>query len=250
MNDAALPAGARRALGDRTHEPGVGVDDDEAHAGEDAFAQHAQEPEPVRVGLGFDGRAAECAARPVGADADGGDDRRGLHSAVPPALDVGDVHEQVGKPDLPEVPGGQLRDPRVQRSEHRTSLVLREPLYSHLPRRDVVGPRLNDGRRDGAVRPRVPLDQALRKVRPRAELRGSEYDAADGGGQPSLAVAVARGGPVRSGHVRLRAHDFVHHGLQERAHQLPHVKEPVAVGGKLLYRPIAVVAFLTNPYRG
>lgn len=209
VHDAALPSGARQALGDGANGPGVG--------------------------LGVDCRDAEHAARPVGADADGGDDRRGLHPAVPPALDVGDVHEQVGKPDLPEVPGGQLRDPRVQRPAHRTDLVLREPLYSHLPRRDAVGPRLSDGRRDGAVRPRVPLDQALREVRPRAELGGSEYDVADGGGQPSLAVAVARGGPVRSGHVRLRAHDFVHHGLQERARQLPHVKEPVAVGGKSLY---------------
>lgn len=61
VHDAALPAGARQALGDGAHEP-----------------------EPARVGLGVDGRDAEHAAHPVGADADGGDDRRGLDPAVPP----------------------------------------------------------------------------------------------------------------------------------------------------------------------
>ncbi len=179
---------------------------------------------------------------PVGAHADGGDDRRGLHPAAPPALDVGGVQEQVGEPDPPpEVPGGQLRDLRVQRPAHRADLVLREPLYAHLPgdplhlpRRDAVGPRLRDGRRDGAVRARVPLDQALREIRPRAQLGDAQHDVADGGGQPSLAVAVSRGGPVFAGHVRLRVHDLVHHGLQERARQLPHVEEPVAAGRESL----------------
>ncbi len=64
VHDAVLPAGARQALGDRAHEPGVGVADDEAHAGEAALAQRAQEPEPARVGLGVDGRDAEHAAHP------------------------------------------------------------------------------------------------------------------------------------------------------------------------------------------
>lgn len=209
VHDAALPSGARHALGYGANEAGVGVANDEA--------------------------------RPVGADADGGDVRRGLHPAVPSAFDVGGVEEQAGEPDLPEVPGDKLRDPRVQRPAHRADLALREPLYAHLPgdalhlpRRDAVGPRLRDGRRDGAVRPRVPLDQALREVRPRSQLGDAQHDVADGGGEPALAVAVARGGPVLAGHVRLRVHDLVDHGLQERARQLPHVEEPVAVGGKLL----------------
>ena len=53
------------------------------------------------MGLGVDGRDAEHAAHPVGADADGGDGRRGLHPAVPPALDVRGVQEQVGNPTSP-----------------------------------------------------------------------------------------------------------------------------------------------------
>ena len=53
-----------------------------------------------------------------------------------------------------------------------------------------------------------------------------------GGGEPALAVAVARGGPVLAGHVRLRVRDLVHHGPGERARRLPYVEEPVAVGGK------------------
>lgn len=236
VHDAALPAGARQALGDGAHEPGAGVADDEALAGEPA-----REREPARVGLGVDGRDAEHAAHPVGADADGGDGRRGLHPAVPPALDVRGVQEQVGEPDLPEVPGGQLRDPRVQQPAHRADLVLREPLYAHLlgdplhlPRRDAVGPRFRGGRRDGAVRPRLPLDQALREVRLRAQLGDAQHDVADGGGEPALAVTVARGGPVLAGHVRPRVHDLVHHGPRERARQPPYVEEPVTVGGKLL----------------
>ena len=50
VHDAALPAGARQALGDGAYEPGVGVADDEAHTGEPVLAQPAQEPEPARVG--------------------------------------------------------------------------------------------------------------------------------------------------------------------------------------------------------
>lgn len=83
-----------------------------------------------------------------------------------------------------------------------------------------------------AVRARVPLDQALRELRPRAQLGDAQRDVADGGGEPALAVAVARGGPVLAGHVRLRVRDLVHHGPGERARRLPYVEEPVAVGGK------------------
>lgn len=237
--DATLPAGARQALGDGAHEPGVGVADDEARAGEPAFAQPAQEPEPARMGLGVDGHDAEHAAHPVGADADGGDNRRGLHTAVHPALDVRGVQEQVREPGLPEVPGGQLRDPRVKRPAHRADLVLREPLYAHLPgdplhlpRRDAVGPRFCDGRLGGAVRPRAPLDQAPGKYVPARTLRMRSTMSPTGGGEPALAVAVARGDPVLAGHVRLRVHDLVDHGPRERARQLPHVEEPVAAGGK------------------
>lgn len=79
--------------------------------------------------------------------------------------------------------------------------------------------------------------QAVQGTGPYTNFRDTtdaQDDVADGGGQPSLAVAVARGGHVLAGHVRLRVHDLVHHGLQERARQLPHVEEPVAVGGELL----------------
>ena len=127
VDDAALPAGARQALGDRADEADVGVADDEPRAGEPAFAQ---EPEPARVGLGVDGRDAGHAAHPVGAVADGGGNRRGLHPAVPPALDVGG-QDNVGNPDFPEVPGDQLCCPCVHRPAHRAGPVLREPLYTH-----------------------------------------------------------------------------------------------------------------------
>lgn len=50
----------------------------------------------------------------------------------------------------------------------------------HLPRRDAVGPRLRDGRRGGAVRARVPLDQALREMCPRAQLGDAQRDVARG----------------------------------------------------------------------
>ncbi len=85
------------------------------------------------MGLGVDSRDVEHVTHPVGADVDGGDDRRGLHPVVPPAPDVGGVQDQAGEPDPPEVPGDQLRDPCVQRPAYRADLVLREPFNSHLP---------------------------------------------------------------------------------------------------------------------
>ena len=62
-----------------------------------------------------------------------------------------------------------------------------------------------------------------------------------GGGEPALAVAVARGGPVLAGHARLRVHDLVDHVLQERARQLPRVEEPVAWVGSCCKVSIAAV---------
>lgn len=56
VDGAALPAGARQALGDRAHEARVGVADDEADAREPALAQAAREAEPAGVGLGVDRR--------------------------------------------------------------------------------------------------------------------------------------------------------------------------------------------------
>ena len=184
VDDAALPAGARQALGDRADEAGVGVADDEPRAGEPAFAQ---EPEPARVGLGVDGRDAGHAAHPVGADADGGGNRRGLHPAVPPALDVGGVQDNVGEPRLPRGPGRPavlpLRPSTCASCWPGPSRASLYPLPGdplHLPRRDAVGPRLRDGRRGGAVRARVPLDQALREMCPRAQLGDAQRDVARG----------------------------------------------------------------------
>lgn len=52
------------------------------HSAQKLLAKH-KEPEPAHVGLGVDGGDAEHAAHPVWADSDGGDDRGGLHPAVP-----------------------------------------------------------------------------------------------------------------------------------------------------------------------
>lgn len=187
VDDAALPAGARQALGDRADEADVGVADDEPRAGEPAFAQ---EPEPARVGLGVDGRDAGHAAHPVGAVADGGGNRRGLHPAVPPALDVGG-QDNVGEPRLPRGPGRPAVLPlRPSTCASCWPGPSRASLYSlpgdplHLPRRDAVGPRLRDGRRGGAVRARVPLDQALREMCPRAQLGDAQRDVARGVASP------------------------------------------------------------------
>ena len=83
-------------------------------------------------------------------------------------------------------------------------------------------------------------------MRPRAQLGDAQHDVADGGGEPALAVSVARGGPVLAGHVRLRVHDLVHHGLQERARQLPRVEEPVAWVGSCCKVSIAAVPLSTS----
>ena len=203
---------------------GEGVADDEVRAVEPTSTQPAQEAEPSRVGLRADGREAEYAAHAIGVDADGGDDRRGLHAAVPPALDVGGVQEQVRHLDSARVAGRQLADLGVERPAHGADLVLRDPLYAHLPgdtlhlaHLDAVRPRLRDGRRDGLVGARVALDYPLGEVGACPQLGYAQDDVADGGHQAPLAVATARGGPVPAGHVGPRAPDLVHNVLQERA---------------------------------
>lgn len=77
---------------------------------------------------------------------DRGDDRRGLHAAVPPALHVRRVAEQVGHLDSGQAARRELVDLGVERPAHGADLVLREPLYTHLggdplhlPRRHAVG---------------------------------------------------------------------------------------------------------------
>lgn len=239
VDGAALPAGARQALGDGAHEARVGVADDEADAREPALAQAAQEAEPARVGLGVDRRDAEHAAHAVGADADRGDDGRGPRAALPPALDVSGVEEQVRHLDSAQAARRQLADLGVERSAHGADLVLREPLYSHLagdplhlPRRHAVGPRLRDGHRP--VGARVALDHSLGEVGPGPQLGYAQGDVADGGGQTAPPVAVARVRSVLAQHVRLRVHHLVHHRLEQGLGELPHVEKPVAVGWELL----------------
>lgn len=193
------------------------------------------------MGLRVDGRDAEHAAHPVGADADGGDDRRGPHAAVPPALEVGCIEEQVGRLDAAQPARGELADLGVQRFAHRADPVPREPLHAHLagdplhlPRRHAVRPRLRYGRRDGAVGTGAALGYALGEVGAGPQLGYAKRDVAHGGGEAALAVAVSGVRPVLAEHVGPRAHHLVHHGFQERARQLPHVEEPVAVGWELL----------------
>ena len=221
VDDAALPAGARQARGDGAHEPDVGAADDEAHAGEPAHAQRAQEPESARVGLSVDGCDADHAVRPVGSDANRGGDCGRLHAAVPPAPDVGGVEEWVGHLDSAQVAGRQSTDLGVELSAHGADLVLREPLHSHpagdplhLPRRHAIGPRLRDGRRHRSVGARVALDYSLGEVGACPQLGDAQGDVAHRGGQPALAVAVVRVRLVLAEHVGLRVHHLVDHRLE------------------------------------
>lgn len=78
-------------------------------------------------------QSSSSLAHAGGSAADGGDDRRGLPAAAPPSLDVGGVQEQVRHRDFAQVAGRQLADLGVDRPAHSADLVLREPLYAHLP---------------------------------------------------------------------------------------------------------------------
>lgn len=132
VDDTALPAGGRQALGDRACEASVGVAGDEADAREPALAQAAQEAELTGVGLGVDRRDTEYAAHAVGADADRGGGRGRLDAAAPPAPHIRRVEEQVGRLDSGQTARRELADLGVERPAHGADLVLREPLYAHL----------------------------------------------------------------------------------------------------------------------
>lgn len=132
VDDAALPAGGRQALGDRACEASVGVAGDEADAREPALAQAAQEAELAGVGLGVDRRDTEYAAHAVGADADRGGGRGRLDAAAPPAPHIRRVEEQAGRLDSGQTARRELADLGVERPAHGAGLVLREPLYAHL----------------------------------------------------------------------------------------------------------------------
>lgn len=104
---------------------------------------------------------------------------------------MGGVQQQVRPLDFSQVTGRQLADLGVERPAHGDDLVLREPPYAHLPgdplhlpRRDAVGPRLRDGRRDGLVGVRVALDYPLGEVGAGPQLGYAQDDVADGGRRP------------------------------------------------------------------
>lgn len=131
VDDAALPAGGRQALGAARARP-AWASPTTRRTPESPRSQAAQEAEPTGVGLGVDRRDTEYAAHAVGANTDRGGGRGRLDAAAPPAPHIRRVEEQVGRLDSGQTARRELADLGVERPAHGADLVLREPLYAHL----------------------------------------------------------------------------------------------------------------------
>lgn len=239
MHDAALPRGAGEHLPDGALQALVSVAGDADDAVDPARPQRQQEGLPAVVGLRVDGVEPEQAPVAARAGADGGDERGGLHAAGVPALYVGRVEPNVGVADVRQVAFLQVGDRFVQRRAHPRHLAGAHAVDAHglrhaldLPDGHAVGHYLGHGGDDRAVRARVALDEVLREVAPRAQLRDPEVDGADAGGEPALAVAVA---PVAglAGVIGLGVHDLVDERLGHRPDELGHARHAVVESGHL-----------------
>lgn len=249
VHDAALPRGAGEDLLDRAPEALVRIAGDADDAVDPARPQREKERPPAVVGLRVDGVEPQKAPVPARAGADGGHERGGLHAAGVPALDVGGVEPDVGVGDVGQVAFLQVGDRLVQRRAHPRHLAGAHSVYAHglrhalhLPGGHAVGHHLGDRGDDRAVRARVALDQVLREVAPRAQLRDPEVDGPHAGGEPALAVSVSLVAGL-AGLVGLGVHDLVDERLGHDPDQLRHVHHAVVesrhqgrIGRHFVYR--------------
>lgn len=238
VDGAALPRGALEDLVEGADEARMGVRDDELHPGDAAAADCPQEGEPRVVGLGVnhvDAQHAPPAAR-VAAD---GRDHGGGGDATPAApLDVGGIEPDVGHR---RVVVALRRAPRCRRPGSTRWCspcpwrVWRRP-FSRPPFAPaaacVGGVHLGDGGNSkGAVHALVALDCVVREETTGAELRDTQRQRADAGGEAALPVAVAAVRPAPARLAGLGVHQCVHDLLGESAKQLLHVDGAVVETG-------------------
>jgi hypothetical protein len=96
MELAALPRHGREVSGESLAQAWVIVADDEADAAEAAFQERAEKVAPVNMGFGECGADTENGASSAGIDADGKQDGRVEHDAVPADLFVAGIQDEIG----------------------------------------------------------------------------------------------------------------------------------------------------------
>jgi hypothetical protein len=123
-----LPARAGQRRADRGDQPAVAVAGHQAHAGQAAGGQVAEEAQPARAVLGAGGLQAEDLAVPVGVHA-GREQRMDVHN---PAALADLEHQRVSR-DERVGPGVQrsaaeVRDMRIEVLGHHADLALAQPV--------------------------------------------------------------------------------------------------------------------------
>ena len=238
VRHAALPGAALEQARDGGHEPGVAVGDHEAHAGQPALAQPAEECRPGVLALGVDHVAAQEVLAPVGAQPDRGHDALRDDRRADPAAHVGGVEPQVAARRARQVAAAELRHLGVEVGAESRDLRARQRGYAQPGRHalDLAGGHaahvhlLHDGGHRG-VDARPAREHALGVVGAVPELGYLELHVAHGGLERPGAVAVAAVPPAVAALVAARAahllglgvHQRVHHAAQHPARELARI---------------------------
>ena len=228
---AALPLRAGQRRTDRRHQATVRVGDDEAYAGQAAGGQRPEEGEPARTVLVAGHVQAEDLPAAVGVDPDRDQAVHVDRPAVLADLDDQrvDPHERV-RAGI-QRPATERLDLRVQVPGHLRDLTLGQLFDAelldqllHPPRRHPEQIRGRDHADQCLLGPAAMLEQPVREVRARAQLRDRQLDRPGTGVPLPAAVAVTRVRPLHTAlavlgaaqRVGLRGHQRVGEGFHHR----------------------------------
>jgi collagen type II alpha len=235
VGTASLPGRAGQGGADGVGQAAVGVGGDEGHAGQAAGGQVAEERQPPGAVFGGGDLQAEDLAVPVGIDPGR---QQGVHVHDPAAL--ADLqHQRVRRDEGVRAgvqrPGPEVLHGRVEIRGHHRDLRLAQPgdaqrldQLLHPPRRYPEQIAGRHDRRQRRLRPAAPLQQPIREVAARPELRDRHVQRPGAGIEVPVPVAVADIHPVRARHavrgtadrVGLGRHQRVHERGQHRAQQI------------------------------
>ena len=232
---APLPRGAGQGRADRGDQAGVGVAGDQLDPGQAAGEQAAEERQPAGAVLGGGDVQAEDLPVPVGVDA--GRDQR-VHADDAAAL--ADLeHQRVGRHErvraLLQRPGAERLDLLVQLRGHDRDLRLGQRCHAegldqllHPPGRHPQQVRGRHHTDQGPFGAGAALQQPVREIAARPQLRDRHVDRAGPGVEVPVPVPVAGVHPLRAAfavagaahRVRLGAHQRLDERRQHRTQQI------------------------------
>ena len=114
MDPASLPAGPGQHRADGLLKAGVGIGDDQLHAGQPACLERAQERGPEGAVLADSHVQAQDLAATIGGHAGGNHDRAGDDPAIDAGLEAGGIQEQVREGDVAKRTGPEAGNLGVQ----------------------------------------------------------------------------------------------------------------------------------------